>query len=175
MIDSWPFNVIICSKKLLDLTKLSLNLEQSPITPCYNETTETTDISIISIIGMPDPPCHNLVFCNGTKLGTLTVKISCDPSVCPENNFGISVEVIFPTRQVTLPNLKSGIIGQPVTIIKYFVKVIKPQIGMHARTSYRGTEFDRVSPIHSPLRVSVGDYLPIYCTAVNGFPLPEVR
>ena len=120
VIDSWPFNVTICSKKLLDMTKLSLNLDHFLITPCYNETTD------ISIIGMPGPPCCNLVFCNGTKLGTLTVKVSCDPSVCPENNFGISMEVIFPTSQVTLCNLKLDIIGQPVTIIKQFVKVITP-------------------------------------------------
>ena len=32
-----------------------------------------------------------------------------------------------------------------------------------------------ISPLQSPLKVSVGDHLPLYCTAVKGFPIPEVQ
>ena len=32
-----------------------------------------------------------------------------------------------------------------------------------------------ISPLQSPLKVSVGGHLPLYCTAVAGFPIPEVQ
>ena len=76
-VDSWPFTVSICTP-LLDMIKVSLILEQTPITQCYDETTEVT------INGGIPYPCRNFVFCNGTKLGTLIIKVSCDPNVFPE-------------------------------------------------------------------------------------------
>ena len=32
-----------------------------------------------------------------------------------------------------------------------------------------------ISPSKPPLKVSVGDHLPLYCTAVKGFPIPSVQ
>ena len=111
-VDSWPFTLTMCTQ-LPDMIKVSFILEQSPITQCYDETTE---VNINN--GMPYP-CCNFVFCNGTKLGTLTVKVSCDPNACPENNFKVFVEASFPTSTVKLISdvvTTNPIIGQPVTI-----------------------------------------------------------
>ena len=111
-VDSWPFTVSICTP-LPDMIKVSLILEQTPITQCYDETTEVTING-----GMPYP-CRNFVFCNGTNLGTLVVKVSCDPNVCPEDNFKVFVEASFPNSTVELVSkvvTTNPIIGQPVTI-----------------------------------------------------------
>ena len=111
-VDSWPFTVTICTK-LPDMIKVSFTLEKSPITQCYDE---TVDVNINS--GMPYP-CRNFVFCNGTKQGTLMVKVSCDPNACPENNFKIYMEGSFPTSTGKLYSsvvTTNPIIGQPVTI-----------------------------------------------------------
>jgi len=32
-----------------------------------------------------------------------------------------------------------------------------------------------VSPLQSPLRVTVGGHLPIYCTAIKGVPTPNIQ
>ena len=56
---------------------------------------------------------------NGTKLGTLIVKVSCDPNVCPESNFKVFVKASFPNSPVELVfNVvtTNPIIGQPITI-----------------------------------------------------------
>ena len=111
-VDSWPFALTMCTQ-LPDMMNVSFILEQSPITQCYDETTEVTINS-----GMPYP-CRNFVFCNGTKLGTLMVKVSCDSNACPENNFEVFVEASFPTSTVRLHSsvvTTNPIIGQPVTI-----------------------------------------------------------
>ena len=111
-VDSWPFTVTICTK-LPDMIKVLFTLEKSPISQCYDE---TIDVNINS--GMPYP-CRNYVFCNGTKLGTLKVQVSCDPNACPENNFKIYMEASFPTSTVKLFSsvaTTNPVIGQPVTI-----------------------------------------------------------
>ena len=111
-VDAWPFTITICTQ-LPDMIKVSFILEQSPITQCYDE---TVDVNINN--GMPYP-CRNFVFCNGTKLGTLIVKVLCDSNTCPENNFKIFMEASFPTSTVKLFSsvvTTNPIIGQPVTI-----------------------------------------------------------
>ena len=111
-VDSWPFTASICTP-LPDMFKVSFILEQTPITQCYDETTEVTIND-----GMPYP-CRNFVFCNGTKLGTLIVKVSCDPNACPESNFKVFVEASFSNSPVELVSnvvTTNPIIGQPVTI-----------------------------------------------------------
>ena len=94
-VDSWPFIVSICTL-LPDMIKVTFILEQTPITQCYDETTEVT------VNGGMTYPCRNFVFCNESKLGTLEVKVSCDPNVCPEDNFEVFVEASFPNSTVEL-------------------------------------------------------------------------
>ena len=111
-VDSWPFTITMCTQ-LPDMMKVSFILEQSPITQCYNESTEVTINSGMSY------PCRNFVFCNGTELGILTVKASCDPNACPENNFKVFVDASFPASSVKLTSdvvTTNPIIGRPVTI-----------------------------------------------------------
>ena len=111
-VDSWPFTVSICTP-LPDMIKVTFILEQTPITQCYDETTEVT------INGGMTYPCRNFVFCNESKLGTLAVKVSCDPNACPENNFEAFVEASFPNNTVELVSnvvTTNPIIGQPVSI-----------------------------------------------------------
>ena len=112
-VDSWPFTVTMCTQ-LPDMMKVSFVIEQSPITQCYDESTEVTINSGISY------PCRNFVFCNGTKLGTLTVEVSCDPNTCPEDNFKVFVDASFLTSPVKLTSdvvTTNPIIGKPVTIV----------------------------------------------------------
>ena len=111
-VDSWPFTVNICTR-LPDMIKALFTLEQSPINQCYDKTTEVT------INGGIPYPCRNFIFCNGTKLGTLMVHISCDPNACPENNFEAFVDVSFPNSTVKLVSnvvTTNPIIGKPITI-----------------------------------------------------------
>ena len=111
-VDSWPFTVNICTR-LPDMIKALFTLEQSPINQCYDETTEVT------INGGLPYPCRNFIFCNGTKLGTLMVQVSCDPNACPENNFEVFVDASFPNSTVKLVSkvvTTNPIIGKPVTI-----------------------------------------------------------
>ena len=111
-VDSWPFTVTICTQ-LPDMIEVSFIFEQTAITNCYDETTEVT------INGGIPYPCRNFVFCNRTKPGTLSVKVSCDPNACPENNFKVFVEASFPNSTIELVSnvvTTNPIIGQPVTI-----------------------------------------------------------
>ena len=111
-VDSWPFTVTICTQ-LPDMIEVSFIFEQTPITNCYDETREVT------INGGIPYPCRNFVFCNRTKPGTLSVKVSCDPNACPENNFKVFVEASFPNSTIELVSnvvTTNPIIGQPVTI-----------------------------------------------------------
>ena len=111
-VESWPFTASICTP-MPDMIKVSFIFEQTPITQCYDETTRVT------INGGIPLPCRNFVFCNGTKLGTLVVKVSCDPNACPEDNFKVVVEASFPNSPVELVSKVvtiNPIIGQPVTI-----------------------------------------------------------
>ena len=111
-VDSWPFTITICTQ-LPDMIEVEFDLEKTPIEECYSK---TTDVNINT--GVPYP-CRNFVFCNGTKLGTLGVKVSCDPNVCPENNFRIFMGATFPNSKVKLYSsvtTTNPIIGEPVTI-----------------------------------------------------------
>ena len=111
-VDSWPFTVTICTR-IPDMIKILFTFEQSPINQCYDETTEVTING-----GMPYP-CRNFIFCNGTKLGTLMVQVSCDPNACPENNFKVFVDASFPNSTIKLISnvvTTNPIIGKPVTI-----------------------------------------------------------